>query len=44
MMLLKVGIKGVMVVVKVVIAILGKNGKAGVKRKWWVLAQPPYFP
>ena len=22
----------------------GKYGKVGVKRKWWVLAQPPYSP
>ena len=23
---------------------IGKQGKVGVKRKWWVLAQPPYSP
>ena len=22
----------------------GNHGKVGVKRKWWVLAQPPYSP
>ena len=22
----------------------GKHGKVGVKRKWWILAQPPLFP
>ena len=23
---------------------IGKHGKIGVKRKWWILAQLPYYP